>query len=77
MKRTQIYLDEDTVSFLEKESVLLHRSMSDIIRESIREKQRFDANSTLRRMNAVSGIWKSRRFDIDEYVRNLRKDRSR
>jgi hypothetical protein len=77
MKRTQIYLDEDTVSFLEKESGLLHRSMSDIIRESIREKQRFDANLAIRRMKAISGIWKSRHFDTDEYVRNLRKDRSR
>ncbi len=75
MKRTQIYIDDDIFSFLEKESKTVHRSISEIIRESIKEKYQYQSNVLIKRMNAVFGIWKKKNLDVNKYIRTMRKDR--
>ena len=76
MKRTQIYIDEDTYKILEKESRITGKSISELIRESIRGKAHRKVDEILRRTEDVYGIWKDREFDVDEYIRDLRKDRT-
>ena len=75
MKRTQIYIEDDIFSILENESKTARRSISDLIRESIREKYLTDNKITLKRINSVYGIWKNRKIDVDSYIRDMRKDR--
>lgn len=75
MKRTQIYIEEEIFSVLEKESAMSHRTISEIIRDSIRETYHHDSLSVVKKLNNVFGIWKSRKFDTDRYIRDLRRDR--
>jgi len=75
MKRTQIYIDDEIFSFLEKESKTSHRSISEIIRESIKDKYQYKSSVLLKRLNNVFGISKDRKIDVDTYIRNIRKDR--
>lgn len=75
MKRTQIYLDETTFEFLKKESQVENKSISEIIRESVRERMKHSKSGIKRGINSAFGIWKNRKFDTDEYIRNLRRDR--
>ncbi|MFH0925391.1 MAG: ribbon-helix-helix protein, CopG family [bacterium] len=75
MKRTQIYLDETIFDFLKKESKVEHKSISEIIRESIKKRMDNRRDDIIRRMESVFGIWKNRELDVNEYITNLRKDR--
>ncbi len=76
MKRTQIYIDEGTYKILEKESKISGKTISELIRESIRSRAQKKANEILRRMEDVYGMWKDREFDAEQYIRDLRKDRT-
>ncbi len=71
MKRTQIYLDEDILQVLKKESHLKKKNISSIIRDTLREK--FLKKKHLNAVEETAGLWKDRDFDVEEYVRNLRK----
>jgi len=75
VRRTQIYIDETTYGNLKKESSLTGLSISEIIRESVQKKLGGRVERMLRAPDSVSGIWKDRRFDIDDFVRAARKDR--
>ncbi|MBN2545167.1 MAG: hypothetical protein JXB50_05170 [Spirochaetes bacterium] len=75
MKRTQIYLDEEIFEFLVSESRNKHKTMSDIIRESIKDKIRNNNKNLLKYLNKVAGIWKNNEFNVDNYINNIRKDR--
>jgi hypothetical protein len=75
MKRTQIYLDEDTYGYLKKESEIKHLSVSEVIRSSIREKMNRKLQKILTATEKVSGIWKDRDIDVERHIRALRKDR--
>lgn len=75
MKRTQIYLDEEIFQFLEKESRIKHKSMSEIIRESIKNKMKSKKDEIVIKMLAVAGLRKKDKSDPDRYIRNLRRDR--
>ncbi len=75
MKRTQIYLSEKMAAYLEKESVLRKKTMSEIIRESIEHKMLKGSNEILKRIDSVFGIWKDKKIDVDSYIRDIRKDR--
>jgi predicted CopG family antitoxin len=76
MKRTQIYIDDDIFSFLEKESKTIHKSISEIIRQSIKDKYQYQSKVLLKRLNSIYGIWKNKNFDTDQYINNIRKDRT-
>jgi hypothetical protein len=75
MIRTQIYIDENTHKLLNKESKATGKSVSQIIRENIADKMNKKANELLNKMERVYGIWKDREFDVDDYLRDIRKDR--
>lgn len=76
MKRTQIYIDEDVFSFLEKESKTARRSISEIIRESIKEKYRYKSNGLMKRLHSVFGMWSTRDIDVNKYIKSIRRDRT-
>ncbi len=75
MKRTQIYIDDKTYVNLKKESRLKGLSISEIIRESVQKKLSSRVEMMLRATDSVSGLWKDRRFDVDDFIRAARKDR--
>jgi predicted CopG family antitoxin len=75
MKRTQIYLDEEIFSILERESKMKKKSISELIRESIHEKYSYNSGKIIKHLNMVFGIWSDKDDDVDTYIRNIRKDR--
>jgi hypothetical protein len=75
MKRTQLYLNEDIWKALHVQSRQQGTSISELVRQAVRDKY---GNSPARRtqaMQAIVGIWKDREDlpDSTEYVRRLRK----
>ena len=75
MKRTQIYFDDQIYGYLKKESKLIKKTMSEIIRDSIKNKIRSQNYNILTKMESVFGIWKNKDIDVDKYIRNIRKNR--
>jgi hypothetical protein len=75
MKRTQIYLDEEIYSFLRKESSITGKSISEIIRDTLKEKLNKDISKLIKSAEEVFGIWSDKEFDTNEYIRSLRTDR--
>ena len=76
MRRTQIYIDEKFYRLLKKESKTTGKTMSELIRESIKNRMNRRVEEILRRTEGVYGIWKDRKFDVEEYIRELRRDRN-
>jgi len=76
MRRTQIYIDEKFYRLLKKESKTSGKTMSELIRESIKNRMNRRVEEILRRTEAVYGIWKDRKFNVEEYIRELRRDRN-
>ncbi|MGH7799219.1 MAG: ribbon-helix-helix protein, CopG family [Thermodesulfobacteriota bacterium] len=74
MRRTQIYIDEKFYRLLKKEGKTTGKTMSELIRESIKNRINRRVEEILRRTEAVYGIWKDRKFDVEEYIRELRRD---
>ncbi|MCH7827074.1 MAG: hypothetical protein IIC75_03715 [Bacteroidetes bacterium] len=72
MKRTQIYIDEDLMQILKIQSKLKSKTVSEIIRNVLKEKFLKRRQRKQFFSNAV-GLWKSKKFDVDVYVRNIRK----
>ncbi|MBF0560172.1 MAG: hypothetical protein HQL08_15490, partial [Nitrospirae bacterium] len=75
MKRTQIYIDEETYGSLKIESKLKGISISEIIRDSVHKQLSGSVERMIRATESISGLWKDRRFNVDEFVRAARKDR--
>lgn len=75
MRRTQIYLDDETYGYLKKESLRSKKTVSDLIRIEVKEKMRGHADALLRSIDEIFGIWKDRKIEVDGYIRNMRKDR--
>jgi len=75
VKRTQIYFDDETYSYLKEESEHRHVTMSELIRSSIQDQKKKRINEVLQAADRVSGIWKDRKGDVNEQIRALRKDR--
>jgi hypothetical protein len=76
MKRTQIYIEEDVFKILEKESKLKHKTISELVRESIKGKISLRSKEIIKNMHAVFGLWIHKKTDPERYVRVLRKDRT-
>ena len=75
MKRTQLYLDEDIWKALHILSRQRRTSISELVRQAIRDRyisSRADRNKA---MQALVGIWRDRDEirDTEKYVRRLRK----
>jgi hypothetical protein len=77
MRRTQIYLDEETYDYLKKESRVTGKTISDIIRMRMRDKMDKNIEIIHRSIDEVFGLWKDRRLlVVDDYIRERRKDRT-
>jgi len=72
MKRTQIYLDDELLNVLKMQSKLKNKRMSNIIRETLREKF-LKKKKRVSLLSNAAGIWKDRKFDVEKHVRSLRK----
>ena len=75
MRRTQLYIDEETYRILKRESRLRKVSLSELVRQAVRESFRKREEKLLSAIDEVSGIWRGRDFDVDDYIRERREDR--
>jgi ribbon-helix-helix CopG family protein len=75
MKRTQLYLNEDIWKTLHVRARQSGTSISELVRQAVREKYGRSPASRQQAMMAVVGIWKDREDlpDSTTYVRHLRK----
>lgn len=75
MKRTQLYLNEDIWKVLHIRSRQQGTSISDLVRQAVREKYGSLPVSRREAMQAFVGMWKDREDmrDSTAYVRGLRK----
>jgi hypothetical protein len=75
MKRTQLYLHEDIWKVLHIRSRQQRTSISDLVRQAVREKYGSSPVDRKQAMHALVGMWKDRKdlTDSTAYVRRLRK----
>ena len=75
MKRTQLYLDEGIWKLLQIHAKQSGTSISELVRQAVREKYGIPAEKRRQAMQAVVGIWKDRTDlpDTETYIRQLRK----
>jgi hypothetical protein len=75
MKRTQLYLEEETWKVLEILGRQTGTSVSDLVRRAIREKYLSGGNSRQAVLESVVGLWKDRDDlpSTSAYIRALRK----
>ena len=75
MKRTQLYLNEDTWKALLVRSRQQGTSISELVRQAVRDKYGSSPASRRQAMQALVGLWKDRKDlpDSTAYVRRLRK----
>jgi hypothetical protein len=77
MKRTQLYLDEDMARTLSVVSRKRGTTVSELVRECIREKfSRKEELDKAALAREIGGVWKGRKDlkSIDRQVRRLRRD---
>ncbi|MCZ6750295.1 MAG: ribbon-helix-helix domain-containing protein [Acidobacteria bacterium] len=75
MKRTQLYLDEDIWKALHIRSRQSGTSISELVRQAVRDKYGSSPANRRKAMQAWVGIWKDRKDlpSTEAYVRQLRK----
>ena len=75
MKRTQLYLDEDIWKVLHIRSRQSGTSISELVRQAVRDKYGSSPANRREAMQAWVGIWKDRKDlpSTEAYVRQLRK----
>lgn len=75
MARTQIYLGDEEIALLDRESAATGASRSELIRRAIR--RTFGTPTKVERLRALeesAGTWKDRNFTGAEYVDAIRGD---
>ncbi len=74
MRRTQIYLDDEIYEILKKESLILGKSASQIIRENLKKNLVNKSNKISDAIDDSKGAWKDNPdFKINDFIRKLRK----
>jgi ribbon-helix-helix CopG family protein len=75
VKRTQLYLNEDIWKALHIRARQHKTTISELVRQAVREKYGRTAADRREAMEALVGMWKDREDlpDSEEYVRQLRK----
>ena len=75
MKRTQLYLDEDIWKVLHIRSRQHHTSISELVRQAVRDRYGTSIANRSQAMAAFVGIWKDRDDlpDASTYIRRLRR----
>lgn len=77
MKRTQLYLNEDIWKVLHVRSRQQGTTISELVRQAVRDKYGSSSAGRREAMQALVGLWKNRK-DLpgsETYVRRLRKGR--
>ncbi len=79
MRRTQLFLDEDIWKVLQIRSRQSGTSISELVRQALRDRYGISPVKRRRALQAVVGLWKDRNDlpDTEAYVRQLRKGGSR
>lgn len=74
MKRTQLYLEEDVWRLLQVMARQSKSSVSDLVRQAVREKYCVRAAKRKEVFQSVVGLWRNRKDlpDSETYVRALR-----
>jgi Ribbon-helix-helix protein, copG family len=77
MKRTQLYLEDDTWRALRIRSRQQRTTVSELVREALREKYLRSSRNRGEAMRRWVGIWAGRPElrDVESYIRRLRKGR--
>jgi hypothetical protein len=75
MKRTQLYLHEDIWKALHIRSRQQRTTISELVRQAVRDKYGSSPANRRQAMQAIVGLWKNRKDlpDGETYVRRLRK----
>ena len=74
MRRTQIYLDDEIYEILKKESLILGKSTSQIIRENLKKNLVNKSDKISNAIDDSKGAWKDKSdFKINYFIRKLRK----
>jgi len=75
MKRTQLYLNEDIWKTLHVRARQQRTSISELVRQAVRDKYGSPPAGRQEAMHALVGLWKDRKDlpDSTAYVRRLRK----
>ena len=75
MRRTQLYLDDDIWKALHVLSRQRRRSVSDLVRQAVRDRYGSSPANRRQAMMALVGMWKDRDDlpDATTYIRRLRK----
>jgi hypothetical protein len=75
MRRTQLYLDDDLWKALHARARSEQTTISDLVRQAIRERYLGSLTARKAAMQAVVGIWKDRSEigDTKAYIRGLRR----
>ena len=76
MIRTSVYLDQQSYQYVQGQSEQYGKTLSEVIRDLIRQTMRQDTQTILDAVNGVYGLWEDRDMDVDEYIRNVRQDRT-
>ena len=70
MRRTQIYLDDEIYEILKKESLILGKSTSQIIRENLKKNLVNKSNKISNAIDDSKGAWKDKPdFKINDFKR--------
>lgn len=77
MRRTQLYLEDDLWKALHIQSRQSGMSISELVRQAVRERYLSAAARRTQAMRALVGIWEDRSDlpDTQAYIRRLRKGR--
>jgi hypothetical protein len=75
MRRTQLYLDDDIWNALHIQARQAGTSISELVRQALRDRHGNSPENRVRAMQDWVGIWQSRKDlpDSETYVRRLRK----
>jgi len=75
MKRTQLYLEESVWKLLQIQARQSGTSISELVRQAVRDKYGISPEKRREAMQAWVGIWKDRKDlpSTEAYVRQLRK----
>jgi predicted transcriptional regulator len=77
VRRTQLYLDDDLWNALHTLARSQRTTISDLVRQAVRDRYLGNLAERRKAMEALVGIWKDRTDlpdSTEEYVRGLRRD---
>jgi hypothetical protein len=74
MKRTQLYMEDDVWKVLQIRAKQSKTTISELVRQAVREKYLTDKSNRREALLSAIGIWKDRTDlpDTETYVRSLR-----